>query len=391
MLKQFFTGILNSGHDRLFARIHNSGLIYNSCWEDPRIDRQLLGLTSESCVVMITSAGCNTLDYLLDNPSQIHAVDVNPRQNALLQLKLALIRQGDYNDFFQVFGTGTHPDFLSLYRRIRPELPDEALQFWRDKAKFFDSRGLKKSFYYYGTSGMAAWLFLKYLYLTRPGIRGRIFELVDTRSLDEQQRIYREIESLLWGKFSLWLVSRPALMTFLGVPRPQIRLIRDEDPGGLSSYVRDKMRYVFTRVLMADNYFWRIYITGRYTRACCPNYLRRENFSKLERNVERVKTHTSTLTGFLKENPYPYTHYVLLDHQDWLAWHAPDSLKQEWELILRNSRPGTRILMRSAGFRLNFLPGSILRLLRFRPDLTEHLHAKDRVGTYGSLHFAEVI
>ena len=32
---------------------------------------------------MITSGGCNALDYLLDEPRRIYAVDMNPRQNAL--------------------------------------------------------------------------------------------------------------------------------------------------------------------------------------------------------------------------------------------------------------------------------------------------------------------
>jgi len=35
----------------------------------------------------LTSAGCNVLEYLLDSPAEIHAVDVNPRQNALLHLQ----------------------------------------------------------------------------------------------------------------------------------------------------------------------------------------------------------------------------------------------------------------------------------------------------------------
>ena len=39
---------------------------------------------------MLTSAGCNALDYLLDGPAEIHAVDVNFRQNALLELKAAV-------------------------------------------------------------------------------------------------------------------------------------------------------------------------------------------------------------------------------------------------------------------------------------------------------------
>jgi len=82
---------------------------------------------------------------------------------------------------------------------------------------------------------------------------------------------------------------------------------------------------------------------------------------------------------------------VLLDHQDWLAWHDPEALREEWELILANSRPGTKILLRSAGLQLDFVPEDILARLRFFPELTGPLHQLDRVGTYGSLSFAEVL
>jgi S-adenosylmethionine-diacylglycerol 3-amino-3-carboxypropyl transferase len=390
-VKHLIAKVKHAVHDRFFQKIHGSRLIYNTCWEDPRIDRELLELNGDSRVVVITSAGCNVLDYLMDGPAEIHSVDVNPRQNALLQLKLALIAAGDYDDFFEVFGRGRHDDFQALYGRLAGQLPPEARDFWGDKAGYFSQRGLKKSFYYHGTTGMAAWLFLKYLYLTRPRLRSLIFDLVDARSLDQQRRIYDEIEGRLWGGFSLWLVRQPALMTLLGVPRPQIRLIQTEYPGGLSQFVRDKMRHVFTEVVMADNYFWRVYITGEYTAGCCPNYIRPDNFAHLHACVDRVRTYTGTLSAFLKERRGAYTHFVLLDHQDWLAWHAPEALEEEWRLILANSRPGARILMRSAGFRLDFIPRSIAAALRFRPDLTEPLHPFDRVGTYGSLHFAEVV
>ena len=80
---------LKATHDLIFHHVHGGQLIYNACWEDPRIDRALMRLDGDSRVVMITSAGCNALDYLLDGPAEIHAVDVNYRQNALLELKRA--------------------------------------------------------------------------------------------------------------------------------------------------------------------------------------------------------------------------------------------------------------------------------------------------------------
>jgi S-adenosylmethionine-diacylglycerol 3-amino-3-carboxypropyl transferase len=179
-------------------------------------------------------------------------------------------------------------------------------------------------------------------------------------------------------------------MTLLGVPAPQIKLIEDHYPGGVSAYVKDKLRHVMSDLPAGENYFWRVYITGSYTLSCCPNYLREENLAKLADRTDRIRTHTCTVSQFLQKHPGIYSHYVLLDHQDWLAWHAPEELAEEWELILANSRPGTRILMRSAGLDLSFMPSEIRARLRFFPERTGRLHLTDRVGTYGSLQFAEV-
>jgi S-adenosylmethionine-diacylglycerol 3-amino-3-carboxypropyl transferase len=180
-------------------------------------------------------------------------------------------------------------------------------------------------------------------------------------------------------------------MTLLGVPRPQIKLIQDSYPGGLTDYVKDKLRHVFTELPISDNYFWRVYMTGSYTLGCCPNYLKQENQPALKSRVDRLKSYTTTLSGFLREYPGQYTHFVLLDHQDWLAAHDTEALRDEWELILANSTPGAKILMRSAGVNLDFVPDSIRSRVRFFPERTEALHQLDRVGTYGSLHFAEVL
>jgi S-adenosylmethionine-diacylglycerol 3-amino-3-carboxypropyl transferase len=145
-----------------------------------------------------------------------------------------------------------------------------------------------------------------------------------------------------------------------------------------------------TRVPSRDNYFWRVYTTGSYTLDCCPNYLRRENLEPLAGLVPRIGIYTATIADFLKTNPGKYSHFVLLDHQDWLAWHRPQELREEWELILANSRRGTRILLRSAGLDADFIPADIREQLTFHTASTEHLHQTDRVGTYGSLHLAEV-
>ncbi len=377
-------------HQWLFRTLHCSQLVYNATWEDPRIDRELLGLGPDSEVVAITSAGCNILDMLLDRPRAIHAVDINPRQNFLLELKMALIQAGKFWDLFQLFGIGSHPERNAVLERLRRHLSPKALEYWRDHVSMFSPHGLRPSFYWKGTAGLAASLIWMALAVLRVRVRALALAQFDARTLEEQRAIFACAEPYLWTSWMDSIFRHPALMSLLGVPPAQVRLIAASHPGGLSGYVRDKFRHVMTEVPAPENYFWRVYTTGSYTLDCCPNYLRREHQETLAGHLSRIRCHTTSIARFLREHPGSYSHYVLLDHQDWLAWKDPVGLREEWDLILANSRPGTRILLRSAGLDCRFIPDAIQTRLRFHPHLTEPLHRKDRVGTYGSLHLAEV-
>jgi len=390
MANRLTSSLTSKTQDLLFKTIHNRNLIYNASWEDPRIDRKLLNLDSRSRVIVLTSAGCNVLDYLLDRPAEIHAIDVNPRQNALLNLKLALIKRGNFDDLFQMFGMGSHHAFHDVYEELKQFLSVAEREFWDRKIGYFDQNSGKKSFYYYGTSGLLAWLITRYLGRNRR-LQLEIFALFDAKNLQEQKDIFGRIEPLLWGRFISWLVRQQFVLMLAGVPRPQVRLIDGQYPGGVGGFITDKLRHVFTEILACDNYFWKVYITGSYSRHCCPNYLKQDNFNTLMSQVDKIKTYNNTVSGFLRENPGDYSHFILLDHQDWLAQHNPAALHEEWQLILANSRPGSRILMRSAAPDVNFLPDFVTSSLRFFPEQTLPLHNTDRVGTYGSLHFAEVL
>ncbi len=113
------------------------------------MDRQAFNLTPEDVLLVITSAGCNVLDYALLAPKRIHAVDANPRQTALLELKVAGVRALEFEDFFSVFGEGCHPAFPTLYNRfLREQLSDFARGYWDKRVEWF--AGKRGSFYFHG-------------------------------------------------------------------------------------------------------------------------------------------------------------------------------------------------------------------------------------------------
>lgn len=374
----------------LFRQVHSNNLVYNTCWEDPRCDRQLLDLNKDSEIVMITSAGCNALDYLLDHPRHIHCIDVNPRQNALLDLKLATFRRADYDDLFRLFGQGVHQDSEALYReRLRADLPEYARQYWDRNMNFFDGQGLRRSFYHYSTSGTFAWLTNQYLRAQRK-LYGKVHELFESETLERQIALYYDIERRLINGLLEWVVNRHLTMCLVGVPRSQQMLFREKYQRGALGFIQECLRKVFTQLPLHDNYFWKLYLNGHYDTHCCPSYLESGNFQDIRRQTRKIETHTTTISDFLRSNPGNYSHFVLLDHQDWLADNNRPALMEEWRLILSNARPGARILLRSAAAEINYFPDFVYDQVVFDQETTRVTHQQDRVGTYASVYLGIV-
>lgn len=381
---------------RIFDAIYARSLVYNTCWEDPAVDRRALHLGPDDTLLVITSAGCNVLDYALTAPKRIHAVDANPRQTALLELKLAGIRRLDFDDFFATFGAGRHARFDDLYREVlRSELSPFARAYWDRRTGWFTSR--HGSFYYHGLSGLVARMFRSYLAL-RPRLCEPVHAMFETRSLEEQRRLYDEqIRPQLWKRGLSWALSQPLTLTLLGVPTAQHWEVRAQHQGGVTGFVRDAIEYVFRQLPVRDNYFWSVYVRGRYSHGCCPEYLKRDQFHALKSGlVDRISFHTCTVTDFLRRAPDPISRFVLLDHMDWMSSVAPESLREEWEAIFDRAAPDARIIFRSAHARPAYLESlrvadrSLRDRLRFEEDLAARLHRDDRVHTYAGFHIAEV-
>jgi S-adenosylmethionine-diacylglycerol 3-amino-3-carboxypropyl transferase len=381
---------------RIFDAIYARSLVYNTCWEDPAVDRRALQLGPDDKLLVITSAGCNVLDYALTAPRHIYAVDANPRQTALLELKMAGIRRLDFGDFFSVFGTGYHERFGEVYRDVlRADLSDFARAYWDRNAGWFVSR--QGSFYYHGLSGLVARLFRTYLAL-RPGLAEPVKALFETTSLDEQRRLYDEhIQPQLWRRGINWALSRQLTMSLLGVPTAQRREVQAQHADGVAGFVRDSIEYVFRQLPVWDNYFWSVYVRGRYGESCCPEYLKRDNFQALKDGlVDRVSAHTCTVTNFLHSTPEAISRFVLLDHMDWMSSVHPAALREEWDAIFDRATPNARIIFRSAHARPAYLEqlevgGHRLRdRLHFDDALAARLQREDRVHTYAGFHIAAV-
>jgi S-adenosylmethionine-diacylglycerol 3-amino-3-carboxypropyl transferase len=390
------TSMLDWCSRQLFKQVHSRNLVYNTCWEDPRCDRQALELGPGQELLMLTSAGCNALDYLLDEPDHIYCVDMNPRQNALLELKIAAIRHLDYEQFFAMFGTGRLDGIKDIYRRqLRQELSPYARGFWDRKIKYF-RKG--KSFYFHGTTGFFARVANVYINFRKA--RRAIEAMFEMQSQSERETHYNAyIRHLIWTDFMRRMMGYDTTLSLLGVPRPQRQQIEQTYQGGVARFTEDCLTSVFTRVPTTDNYFWWLYLCGYYTRERCPEYLREENFLRLRGLVDRISTHSMSVLDFLNGHHGKLDRFVLLDHMDWLATYGKPILEAEWQAIADHAASGCRILWRSAATAVDYVDPIEVEidgqrrqlgdLLCYQTDLASQLHEIDRVHTYGSFYIAD--
>ena len=210
-------------------RQFNDEYIYAFTWEDARVDSRLLKITSDDVILAITSAGDNILSYCLERPKRIHAVDLNPAQNHLLELKVAAFRSLEYQDVWKLFGEGKHESFQKLLvERMSAHLSSQAFDYWLHVGpSAFHPGG--KGLYFTGGSRHAlqlvGWLG------SLLGIRNDMRKLCEAQTLNEQREIWStRVRRVLLSQLLAYFVigSERFLWKALGVPGEQRAMIEED-------------------------------------------------------------------------------------------------------------------------------------------------------------------
>ena len=149
--------MLGDMQDKAMFALIGKAIIYNVSWEDPRLDCEMLNLQPENkdTILMLTSGGCNVLDMLLEGPAMVVGGDLNPRQNALLELKTVAIKHLTYDQFFAIFAKSDYDTFAKVFpTHLKPHLSEFAAHYWEENKSFF------KAVLWSGMSGFAAKMML---------------------------------------------------------------------------------------------------------------------------------------------------------------------------------------------------------------------------------------
>ena len=346
-------------------------LLFAQSYEDPEIDRLALQIRPEHTVLCITSGGCNALALLLDTPNRLIALDMNPTQNAMLQLKIEGIRGLTYEEYLEVLGIRTSGRRQELYRRL------SAIPFWDAHLELIERGALH------------AGRFEQYLGYFRRLVRlcqgrHRIEQLFMPRDRAGCERFYNEVwDTPQWRALFRMFFSRTVLGSLGLDPKFFTFVVGGQSFGDV--FLR-RVRHALVELPVHENYFVEYILSGKYCRTF-PPYLERDNFAKLRKLVDRVDVVTDEVGHFLAS--LPENTLDRIDFSNIFEWIDLVDCEHLLRETVRVCRPGARITYRNLLVHRE-RPQSLARLIRPDP-LAKELLVRDRAFVYSNFVVEEIV
>ena len=304
--------------------------------EDPELEIRALAVGPQETAVVVGSGGCTVLSLLAAGAGRLVAVDVNPSQNHVLELKLAAVTGLRRGRAVRFLGGWPMPATarLAAYRRIRDRLTPGARGYWDARPRAI-VRGVLEA----GKTERYLRASARLLRLVHP--RARVERLLACASVEEQRALYdgewnnrrwRALFALVGGKAALQRVYRPDFFRHAGEAR-------------YAGHFRERLEHTLTTIPVARNYFLHQLLTGRYPAdpAALPRYLARPG--GVERAAERLRIVDGGFALCLATMPDSSVDaFALSNICEWMPPAEVDALFAE---IHRTARPGARLVLRN--------------------------------------------
>lgn len=260
-------------------KVDHGYIRYANCWEDADLLTEALDVREGQRVLSIASAGDNSFSLLMNAPELVLAVDINPVQLRLVELKKAAITALEHEEYLRFIGFRTSVDRPRLFKQVAAALQPAAKAFWSERLDLVHAGLVDKG------------KFENYFRLFRTRIlplvhgRARIAELLREKTRADQEVFHDQ----RWNTWRWRLLFKVFFSRFV-----MGRLGRD--PAFLEQVDVNVGEYIFIRAEQhlrstdcQRNEFLEFIMTGTFDHHL-PHYARPENYGRIRRNIDRLVT-----------------------------------------------------------------------------------------------------
>jgi S-adenosylmethionine-diacylglycerol 3-amino-3-carboxypropyl transferase len=300
---------------------------YANCWEDPALLLSGLQPQKGEKILSIASGGCNCFSLLTTSPELLVAVDVNPIQLFLVELKIEAIRALEREEFMQFVGFLPKKNRWKTYQLIRSRLSSGAQSWWDGQSELIETGiifGGKFENYFL--------LFKKWL---MPLIHSQATceALFVSKTAQEQALFYAEKwDNWRWQALFRFFFGK-TMMGWLGRDPAFFKHVE----GSVGKYILEKTAAHLSTPLAQRNFMLHFCTLGDFG-SLPPDYLSIENFPIVRRNLGQIVLQK----GFAEEAPNKFGKFDCFNLSNIFEYLDENTVQKVGAGLLAGAKPNAR-------------------------------------------------
>ena len=317
-----------------------NSLSFTSSNEDGCTELAAFAQNRPNRLLCLTGSGSRVLDMCLANPEELIALDLNPIQNELLQLKIAAFKVLNDQDLLGYLGVTPCKNRLELHGKVERALTQKSQFFWQTHqgliAKGLWYSGLWEKVLRFGAFGNHV-------------IRGKkIDQLFAAPSLEEQADMWRRhFDDKVW-RLSLRLLGRRWIWTkLIGEPGGSFL----PAPDIVEKRLADAFIHASESFFFRDSDFASLILRGHHAPPfALPLHLQKKYTDSVRNNLDKIQIITGGLTQLRSLGISNIDAFSVSDFGSYCSQEAYD---QCWSSLREAAAPGATVCEREF---LNALP-----------------------------------
>ncbi|MCH9625116.1 MAG: hypothetical protein S4CHLAM123_02850 [Chlamydiales bacterium] len=312
-----------------------SRLSYSFGNEDWKTEQKALQIQPTDRVVCVTASGDRPLNLLTNELQEIVAVDANPLQNALFDLKRVALSELPHAEYLKFMGVDSSKERGKLYSQIEKGLDPMVSALWGQLPK-----KIERGVLYEGATEK----FLKVVSGAIRLFRGKkIDKLFSIDNLEEQHKfVKKHWHTFMWKK--LFQVGLHPLITRTFIKDPGLYEHIDPSMRHIGNHLYSRIDNYLNHSLAKQSVLLSLILTGKVDRNHFPPYLSKEGIEKIKKQIHKTSFHTIDLVSFIeKAEPSSFDCFSISDVASYLN---KEHFNRLVEGIFRSAKPGARFCMR---------------------------------------------
>ncbi|MBO9617099.1 MAG: DUF3419 family protein [Dyadobacter sp.] len=261
----------------LTQRVDFDMIRYTNCWEDADILLAGLSPAPGSKVLSIGSAGDNSFSFLVTDPELVAAVDINPTQLFLIELKKVCIQNLEWEEVLAFLGFSESERRLQCFHTLKNQLSSATRAYWESNLALIANgvihQGKFERYFQLFSGRILPWIHSERV----------VDALFKPKTAEEQAHFYQT----KWNTWRWRLLFRIFFSRYVMGKYGRDPEFQKQVEGSVSKFIFGKAAVQLASVAAQDNYILRYTLTGCFG-GLLPHYLQKEHYPRIRANLDRL-------------------------------------------------------------------------------------------------------